>query len=152
MPEEQEKLNPQIVDVEIGVRSLRKIKIYPLSMADQLKLTKLVSDAVAGQMEKAGDIEIVPFVLQMIKDNIGQIITMTTDEDANTLSEISNMQIVEIADVLFDINYGEVSKNFKSLSEKLMGLFQSERPSPPSANDTDTGSKTSTESPSETEA
>jgi len=151
MPEEHEKLNPQIVDVEIGIRSLRKIKIYPLSMADQLKLTKLVSDAVAGQMSTAGDIEIVPFVLQMIKDNIGQVLTMTTDEDAELLSEISNMQMIEIADVLFDVNYGAVSKNFKSLSEKLMGLFQSERPSPPSANDTDTVLETSTEKPSETE-
>ena len=155
MPEnEEKKLNPQITDVEIGVRNLRKITVYPLSMSDQLKLTDLITKSVTEQLAKAdgGELSLVSFIIKMLQENIGKIITMVTDEDAKVLEEISNSQAVEIADVLFDVNYGTVAKNFKSLSEKLTGLFQPERPLPPSANVTDIASETSTESPTETAA
>ena len=155
MPEnEEKKLNPQITDVEIGVRNLRKITVYPLSMSDQLKLTDLITKSVTEQLAKAdgGELSLVSFIIKMLQENIGKIITMVTDEDAKVLEEISNSQAVEIADVLFDVNYGTVAKNFKSLSEKLTGLFQPERPLPPSVNATDIASGTSTESPTETEA
>ena len=155
MPEnEEKKLNPQITDVEIGVRNLRKITVYPLSMSDQLKLTDLITKSVTEQLAKAdgGELSLVSFIIKMLQENIGKIITMVTDEDAKVLDEISNSQAVEIADVLFDVNYGTVAKNFKSLSEKLTGLFQPERPLPPSANVTDIASETSTESPTETAA
>ena len=66
------------------------------------------------------------------------------------MGDISNLQAVGIADVLFEVNYGAVAKNFKSLSEKLKGMFQPERPLPQSVSDTDTGLKTSTESPTGT--
>jgi len=56
------------------------------------------------------------------------------------------MQAVAVADVLFDVNYGAVAKNFKSLSEKLKGLFQQERPLPQSVNGTVIDLKTSTAS------
>ena len=152
MPEEQERLNPQITDVEIGIRNLRKIKVYPLSMSDQLKLTDMVTKSATEQMAKGdGDIAIVSFVLQLIQENLSKIITMVTDEKADVLEHLSNSQAVELADVLFDVNYGAVAKNFKSLSKKLTGLFQSERPLPPSVSDTATGSKTSTVSPIKTE-
>ena len=155
MPEnEEKKLNPQITDVEIGIRNLRKITVYPLSMSDQLKLTDLIAKSVTEQLAKAdgGELSLVSFIIKMLQENIGKIITMVTDEDAKVLEEISNSQAVEIADVLFDVNYGTVAKNFKSLSEKLTGLFQPERPLPPSANVTDIASETSTESPTETAA
>ena len=155
MPEnEEKKLNPQITDVEIGLRNLRKITVYPLSMSDQLKLTDLITKSVTEQLAKAdgGELSLVSFIIKMLQENIGKIITMVTDEDAKVLDEISNSQAVEIADVLFDVNYGTVAKNFKSLSEKLTGLFQPERPLPPSANVTDIASGISTESPTETAA
>ena len=152
MPEEQERLNPQITDVEIGIRNLRKIKVYPLSMSDQLKLTDMVTKSATEQMAKGdGDIAIVSFVLQLIQENLSKIITMVTDEKADVLEDMSNSQAVEFADVLLEVNYGAVVKNFKSLSKKLTGLFQSERPLPPSVSDTATGSKTSTVSPIKTE-
>ena len=152
MPEEQERLNPQITDVEIGIRNLRKIKVYPLSMSDQLKLTDMVTKSATEQMAKGdGDIAIVSFVLQLIQENLSKIITMVTDEKADVLEDMSNSQAVEFADVLFEVNYGAVVKNFKSLSKKLTGLFQSERPLPPSVSDTATDSKTSTVSPIKTE-
>jgi hypothetical protein len=151
MPEET-KLNPQITDVEVGVRSLRKITIYPLSMGDQLKLTDLVINAITKQIGggDAADLS-VAFIVKIIHENIGKILTMVSDEKETILDELSNSQALEIAEILFDVNYGSVSKNFKSLSEKLMTLFQPERPLPPSVSDTDTALTTSTESPTKTE-
>jgi len=154
MPEnEEKKLNPQITDVEIGIRNLRKITIYPLSMGDQLKLTDLIIKAITKQVgDGEGSDLSVSFIVNVIHENIGKILTMVSDEKETVLDELSNSQATEIAEILFDVNYGSVAKNFKSLSEKVMGLFQLERPLPLSANDTDTDSKISTESPTETEA
>ena len=152
MPEEQEKLNPQITDVEIGIRNLRKITIYPLSMGDQLKLTDLIIKAITDQISDGGSTDLsVAFIVKVIHENIGKILTMVSDEKETVLDELSNLQAIEIADIIFDVNYGSVAKNFKSLSEKLMGLFQPERPLPPSVSDTDTALTTSTESPTKTE-
>uniref|UniRef100_A0A6M3IX72 Uncharacterized protein n=1 Tax=viral metagenome TaxID=1070528 RepID=A0A6M3IX72_9ZZZZ len=150
MPENEErKLNPQIVDVEIGIRSLRKITIYPLSMADQLKLTDVIVQAAMASVNGGQDMAVPTFILQMLQENVAKILSMVTDEDEKLMSDISNLQAVAIADVLFEVNYGAVAKNFKSLSEKLKAMFQPERPLPQSVNGTDTGLKTSTESPTE---
>ncbi len=48
--EEQRKINPQIMEIEIGIREMRKIKIYPLSMSDQLGLTNMISTAIAAHV------------------------------------------------------------------------------------------------------
>ena len=51
---ENAQINPQITDVTIGVRSLRSLTIYPLSMSDQLKTTDLIKQAVAGFFDREG--------------------------------------------------------------------------------------------------
>jgi len=148
---EQQKLNPQIMEIEIGIRELRKIKIYPLSMSDQLKLTDLISSALAAEFakEEGGDIALITFIVNLVKDNLGRVLTMVTDEDGDSLlNEISNLQAASIAQVVYDVNYGIVAKNFGSLFGKLKALFLSERPLPQSVSDMDTDSKTFTESPS----
>jgi len=150
---EQKKINPQITEIEIGIREMRKIKIYPLSMSDQLKLTDLISTAIAAQFakEEGGDMALVAFIVELVKENLGRILTMVTDEDDKLLEEVSNLQAASIAEVVYETNYGIVAKNFKSLFEKVMTLFPSERPLPQSASDMDTDLTTSTKSPSETE-
>jgi len=146
MPEnETAKLNPQIVDVEIGIRELRKIKIYPLSMKDQMDLTNLIVEALNVQVIENGSTDLsIAFLVGLIKENLEKVLKMATDEE-DVMGEISNVQALEIAEVIFDVNFASVAKNFKSLSDKVMKLFPSERPSQPSVNDTDTDSKTSTE-------
>lgn len=152
---EQVMLNPQIAEVEIGIRNLRKIKVYPLSMADQIKLTDTITKAIADQLASAtgSDIAVISFVTNLIKDNIGTILGMATDEDGDQLlGELTNLQMASIAETIYEVNYGIVAKNFKSLFGKLGILFPSGRQLPPSVNDMDTVSKTSTESPGETAA
>lgn len=151
--EEQKRINPQIMEIGIGIREMRKIKIYPLSMADQLSLTGLISEAISAHVAtKTGeDMEVVAFILELVKENIGRILTMVTDEDEKLLEEISNLQTAAIAEAVYETNYGIVVKNFKSLFEKVKVFFPSERPLPQFANgtDLDTDSKISTESPIE---
>ena len=152
---EQKRINPQIMEVDIGIRELRKIKIYPLSMSDQLKLTDLLSSAIGvfAAKEDGEDMAVVAFIVELIKDNLGRILSMITDEDGNKLLEdISNLQAATIAEAVYETNYGIVAKNLKSLFAKMKTFFPSERPLPQFANDMDldTDSKTSTESPTET--
>ena len=151
---ENEKINPQIMEIEIGIREMRNITIYPLSMADQLSLTNLISTSIAAHVakEEGGDMAVVAFILELVKENIGRILTMVTDEDDKLLENISNLQAAGIAEAVYEVNYGIVAKNFKSLFGKVMTLFPSERPLPQSVSDMDTDLMTSTESPSETEA
>lgn len=145
MPEKEkveetfEALNPQAVVVEIGVRSLRKITIYPLSLADQLRTTDLIAKAMEGIIatEEQGDVAMVSFALQVIKDNIGQILEMVTDEKSEKLlGELTNPQLMEIVEHVFDMNFGSIAKNVKSLAEKAKNLFPSARQSPPLSSDT----------------
>ena len=150
-----DRLNPQVADVEVGVRNLRKIQIYPLSVADQLATTDLITEAIAGFMRKdeMTDFSFVSFIVELIRQNIAKILTMATSEKGEELlQELSNMQAAEITEIVYDTNYGDVVKNFESLIEKVKQLFPSMRPYPQSLNGMeDIGLKTSTESPSETE-
>lgn len=153
------KLNPQIANVEIGVRNLRKIKIYPLSVGDQLSLSDLVVEALNTYNEIAGDkkksdievfSEIVNFAINLIKENLDQILDKITDqeEDIKLLDEITNDQAFEIGKVIYEVNFANLIKNVTSLfggqpegmTEQLL-----KRQSPRSVSTTAaTGSNTST--------
>lgn len=160
MPEkliQRSKLNPPIPEVEIGIRERRKIPIYPLSLADQFKTTDLITEALnaffirdqAG--ENINDVAFVTFMVNMIRDNIGKILSMATDEEGEKLTEeITNVQAVEIAEYIFDMNYGESLKKAQSLIEKVKKAFPSMGRSVPSLSDIqDIDSRTASESLSE---
>ena len=150
------QLNPQIAVASIGVRNLRDIKIYPLSMADQLEMTDILT---AGMQEFVlrGDMEDIAFVgaiVELIKKNLAKILKMVSDEDGDELlKDLTNPQAMEIAELIFDMNFGSLGKNVQSLAQKIRKLSQSARQSPVLSKSTeDTDSKTSSENPSETEA
>ena len=155
--DEQKRINPQVTEVEIGIRDLRKVTVYPLSMADQLTLTDIVSKAIAehvASMQQGGsDIEVVALIVKILRDNLPKILSMVTDENGDEmLGQMSNLQFAAIVETIYETNYGIVAKNFESLFGKLKALFLSERPSPPSVSDMGIDLTTSTESPGGTEA
>ena len=160
MPEkttnDDKRLNPQIRETMIGVRSLRTKKIYPLSLADQLKMTDLITEALNAFFQKGDqeDIVFVTFLIELIKSNINRILGMVMDikKDKDILSEITNFQASEIAKIIYEVNYESVAKNMKGLFEKVKSLLALERLSQTSANDTlSTDLKTSTGELGETE-
>jgi len=145
-----QKLNPQTKSVEIGVREIREVMIYPLSFASQLEMTDLVTKAVQDffarreDLEKAQNIEVVSFAVDIIRDNIEKILLLVTDE-SDLLKDVTNVQLVDIVTVIYEMNYETVSKNAVSLFEKIASLLPSKRPSLKSVKDIpSTGSKIST--------
>ena len=155
--DEMVRLNPQIKDVEIGIRNLRSIKIYPLSVSDQLTATNLVTSALQVFMTnkdvKNNDLLFVAFMLEQIRTNASEILKMVLDETESpeaVLKEMSNEQMMVIVKAIYEVNYESLSKNVKSLLEKTKKESVSERQSQQSVKSMDTNSMTSSESPGET--
>ena len=116
------KLNPQITSVEIGIRELREITVYPLSLSDQISLSKIIAGAASEYVnsEDQSDMAFAAFISKAINENLANILTLVTDEKGGTiLGEITNTQAVNIAEILYEVNYGGVIKNVRSLMEKV---------------------------------
>ena len=136
--DEMNQLNPQIQEVAIGTRKIRTVKIYPLSMADQLALTSTVVDSIQKLFEKreesnflfAGEIR------SAISDNLGKILSFVTDEGETLLNEISNVQAVEIAELIYSMNYETLEKKVRTLIEKIRKAFLLPKLQQPSSEDT----------------
>jgi len=156
--DEMLRLNPQIKEVEVGIRTLRTIKIYPLSVHDQLAATNLVMSAItaftSNKEVKNNDLVFVAFMLEQIRTNATEILKMVLDENEEPekiLKDLSNDQLVIIGKLIYEVNYESLSKNVKSLLEKMKKKESvSERQSQPSVKSMDTNSMISSESPGET--
>ena len=161
------KLNPQIREVEVGVRDLRKIKIYPMSMADQTAFIELIKGAIESYFELTvekgkkdmEDTDLLPFIAaltKMVGDNSKEFIKIVTDPDQvdpeEFYKDVTNAQMSEIVRIVVEDNFEDPAKNVMSLFQKVQNLFQWKRQLPTSLNDTvNLDSTTSTESPSEKE-
>jgi lipopolysaccharide biosynthesis protein len=181
-------MNPQIRSEEIGIRELEQLTLYPLSIADQLKMTDLITGAIQkffnpdssrDQTDKKGanlpeqmkDVEFIAFVVELIKENMVQILTLLTDHTTEAkakklLEKMTNEQLDNIIGVILEVNYQDKLKNVMSLFKNVMGKIESatlENPelqsqdlkglSPLSSNDMDdTDSNTFSDSLSVTEA
>lgn len=132
MPEKKkvklEEVNPQVKDMKIGVRHLRKIKVYPLSVADQLELTDMITEAVgvffsleAEKLKEGPPMEFVVFMFNLIKENIGEIVTkITGEEDSDAiLRDMTNDQMTEMVSIVY-------KENYEGPFGRLVDLFQGE--------------------------
>ena len=150
MENEMEILNPDIQEVTIGVRKLRKITLYPLSVVDQMKVTDLFQEALGIFLanKNAGDMQFVALFISILKTNLSKILALVTDPEEDPeklLAEITNNQLSVISNVLYEMNYAMISKNVASLLKKLPQTVKEsplERPSLSSVKFTDTDSKT----------
>lgn len=156
---ENQKLNPQIQKLEIGVRTLRSITIYPLAMGDQLKLSDIVTEALQKfflQKDQA-DIAFVGYMLEMVREKLDIVIELVVDEvdrsDGSLLDELTNTQAIEFAEIIYKINYEALTKKVLGLlkTNQMESLQHLGRSFQESAENTDTDSPISTESPGEME-
>lgn len=136
-------LNPEIMTVKVGRRDLRNLTLYPLSLADEKKLSKMLKEMLAGFFNRGDQspMGFISYVVDAITENLPRILSLTAlDEEKPDalLKDITNAQIAQIASAIYDANFGCIPKNLGSLNEKLAKLFPSlsERPSQPSASDT----------------
>ena len=128
------KLNPPIMEVQIGIRELRTVKIYPLSIYDQLQMTDLLvlafQEIVASldgkdlDKDSASNIQFVEKILEVLKTNIDKFLELSTDIKENvTTKEITNDQFLDIANIIYEVNYSNFSKNLKDLTNKMKGAW-----------------------------
>lgn len=129
---EENKINPQITEVGVGVRDLRNISLYPLALGDQLELSDLIKEALEAffKVEEGSEESLavfVAFAFELIRKNLTKILKLIAlDEDPEALmKEITNAQVDEIAQVVYQKNF-EILKNLKSLfgivTEKVQAL------------------------------
>jgi len=130
------------------------VTVYPLSMSHQLEFTNLLSDGLKELVEsKADDSAFFNFLMTFFRDNIHKVFGYLIEEDPEkVVNVITNEQFVEIAEIVYEVNFASVSKNVKSLLEKTGIGFPSRRQSPPSAKSTVTGLNISTKKASKKEA
>jgi len=139
MSEKNKTINPAIRATTIGVRKLREISIYPLSVGEQLKLgdviTEVVTKFVAGMEKKQGsgasvasmeNVALVEFIIDLIQTNIKKVISIATDEDADkTLDDMTNEQLVDFATIIYEMNYGgDIRKKVVALIQKTQGQIR----------------------------
>ena len=112
------EFNPKVAYVEIGIRSLRKIKIYPLSIADETELLEIVKEGFA-ELAKVGsegssELEVagfISFLLDLFVTNLGEILSKVIDDySPDILKEIDNDQAINIAEKIVKMNFGDSSK------------------------------------------
>lgn len=159
MPEQSDKLNPQVKSIEVGVRSLRKITIYPLSIADQSRLIDKVWGTIdeffQNKEGEKSNSEFAKYMVEVIRVNLLEILSLITDKEefeGDPLEDMTNLQVSELALLIYEENFEGATKNFQSLFGKIRKLFPSERPLPTSVDLMEAiDSKMSTEKASEME-
>ena len=148
-------LNPQICTTEIGVRSLREVTIFPLSLADQTKTARILAKAFQEVMEKLSsfgedeespegegpkeeslssmakqlsDIDVMEFVASAIQENLDVILKLVVDkEDAISMEELTNDQFYKLVEIIYEVNYETTSKNFVALVKRVRGVVPPEK-------------------------
>jgi len=117
-------LNPQIREVSVGTNELRKITLYPLSMADQFKMTDAIVDAARQfsviNPKELNDAAIVATMVTMVEDNLQDLFNLLLAEGEKiTFEELTNSQFTEIVEIVFEINYETSIKKFQDLIGKV---------------------------------
>ena len=131
-------LQPDIKEISIGIREIKKRTIYPLSFAQQTRVgTQLVSmfSSIVDSADEMTDMdfakEIVMHLIQVIPDIIIDCSDITKEEFEN---DITNTQLLQIAEIIYSVNFEGVIKNGQSLLQKMQGALPQMSSSPSSSN------------------
>jgi len=134
MNEPEVKVNPNIRRIEIGVRELKKVKVYPLSAAYTVSLAKKVGGILMDFFgtklksfeEEEVNKQVANLFASIIENNLEEMIENAIDLqeiEAVTVNEVlcdmSTEQLVEICEIIYEVNY-------KALVSKIIGLLPKE--------------------------
>jgi hypothetical protein len=150
MTEEQElkALNPDIRMVQIGVRELYNLTIYPLSFGQQIKLSETIGEAVASfyQNKDGSDAELVAFIVKLLGENAKEILGYITDPDEvkeimkgakekEITNCLTNKQLFEIGEHIYEDNFKDPSEKVRTMFETIRKEYLSDVLSPESSED-----------------
>jgi len=123
-------MNPDITSVEVGIRKLRNVTIYPLSVASQLEATDIIAKVMneVAAFDGLEDSQVIERFVSLIRSSLKDILSLVLDEKEEIdFNELTNPQLEMIVNVLFDKNYKDVVKNSKDLIGKMKPLLTSMR-------------------------
>lgn len=127
-------VNPKVKKWEYGIKEMKTVNVYPLSIADQFSFEKILTEAFqnilkissAGSNTESEDesAEILQTLFVSVKKNLDQIISIATGENGEEiLKETDNEQFVEVLNIIFDVNFAGAAKNGMELWGKVKSLF-----------------------------
>jgi len=121
-------LNPQITTLSVGTKSLREVTIYPLSMADQFKMTDALVSAFSKvsevTSEHTSDAAFVATMVKLIEDNLQELLDLVlADGESITFDELTNDQFSDLVMIIYEVNYESTIKKFRGLVEKVKGVI-----------------------------
>ena len=121
-------LNPQIREISVGTKELRKVTIYPLSMADQFNMTDAIV-AAAGQFstldpKSLSDTAIVATMVNLIEENLQDLFNLLLDEEEQiAFTELTNDQFTDVVAIVYEVNYENSIKKLQDLIGKIKGVM-----------------------------
>lgn len=121
-------LNPQITTLSVGTKSLREVTIYPLSMADQFKMTDALVSAFSKfsevTSEHTSDAAVVATMVKLIENNLQELLELVlADGESITFDELTNDQFSDLVMIIYEVNYEGTIKKFRGLVEKVKGVI-----------------------------
>lgn len=126
-------LTPDIREIPIGIRTIKMLKIYPLSIGDQLEMTDILSNILTTILEKTADaameaeqanegFSFINEIVDLIKNNFRDFLVKVIDTDISpddVMKDMSNKQAIALINILYEANYEEALKNGKDLIMKV---------------------------------
>jgi len=133
----EERLNPKMGTIAIGKKYLRDVEVYPLSLGDQFEVSDLFTEILsmfvilmqAGEEDQTQTaIGMTTTIFRIARENLGKIISLTTDEDPDIMvKEITNDQVEAYLNLIYQMNFEDVSKNLQTLLSNLKTKLQSDK-------------------------
>lgn len=118
-----------------GKKEQYRLELWPLSLRDQLKITGLVVTFITSiasftsEGSEATRLDVVKGMADLIAKNFTKIAAIAadlpeTDERIASLEEnVTNNQLMEFVQYIWETNYGSVRKNYEGLISELAGML-----------------------------
>jgi hypothetical protein len=118
-----------------GKKGQYNLELWPLSVGDQLKVSALVTgflNTLASMVmaeERPSEAAVVSSAVNLVAQNITKVVAIAADlpEDDDRikglLDNMTNMQMAQLVEYVWETNYGSVRKNFAGLMEELRSLL-----------------------------
>lgn len=138
MADETARLNPSVKEISYGKKTLFTLTVYPLSVGDQFKVTDMITEVVQKlvsirNVDKISDLAFMTAIIGAIQKNIHKVLCLvseiTEDESTKVIDLLTNEQLMDLAEIIWESSYEPALKKGMNLSERVKKVFPSERSS-----------------------
>lgn len=115
------KMVPTYRTVTIGIKNPQERTVLPLSWSDVRKLQNLIFQTLStfGEIDFNDPVAVYNHIFAVVMENVVKIANLVVEGDEIDEKELSLLQASELANIVFDMNFEGVIKNFQSLLLKL---------------------------------